>query len=395
MKKKKNNDRLISAICFLSAVVILFVTGRVLATPNSSGILLGMSMPKLYETSERLTQKLALLLTMPSISFDGSGGRLYTSDIWEFFYAQQESTPSQESEPEQQEEVPVELSDILESLEADEVFAPYTGDMAETGVEVLALNMHPSDAANYITWSLSYIKNKSIQTFDTDSLMRGKLDIGQKAADGAPEVLIYHSHTTEAYNTSGDIWYADTPTHSIDAENNVVAVGEVFAQTLTSMGIETIHCTDRQDTTYTESYKMSYQTVEEYLEQYPSIRVVIDLHRDAVSGSNGAQYRPVVQVDGLQTAQVMVVVGVGDNEAAANEHWQDNLRFGITLNDTLEQLYPGITRALAVRTSHFNQQLSKGALLIEVGMVGNTLTEAKRAAYFTALALSEVMEENG
>ena len=105
----------------------------------------------------------------------------------------------------------------------------------------------------------------------------------------------------------------------------------------------------------------------------------------------GLKYRPVAEVDGMQVAQVMAVVGVGE----PNDHWQDNLRFSIALCDRLEQKYPGITRPMLIRTSHYNAHLSPGATLLEVGTCGNTLTEAKRTGVLVGTALAELIHENG
>jgi stage II sporulation protein P len=225
--------------------------------------------------------------------------------------------------------------------------------------------------------------------FDAAQIMAQPLEL-DGTRDG-PQVLIFHTHSREAYNETGEAFVAPDVTHNNDTTRSVVAVGAILAQTLEAGGIEVIHCTDIFDSTYTGAYSRSDAAVTAILEQNPSIRVVLDLHRDAVYTSEGGKYRPVVEKDGMDVAQIMMIAGTGNDEDDVNPHWQDNVRFGLTLQSEVEAICPGITRAMMVRTSTYNQNRSKGALLIEVGTTGNTLTEAKRSAYYIGQALCQVL----
>ena len=269
----------------------------------------------------------------------------------------------------------------------DEVFEP-----AE-GYEVLKTDLHPQgENAAYTKWENVYIRNQSEQTPDVDSLMREKPSLNFKTAEG-PLVLIYHTHTTEAYNTTGENYTSESPTHSTDNEKNTVAVGKAFADALSALGIQSVHCTERLDTSYNDAYDVSYATIEKYLEEYPSIKIVIDMHRDSIVDSENIKYRPVTDIQGIDAAQLMMVVGM--STYTENEYVGKNFSFAVNLANILEKNYPGITRSVMLKNSTFNQELSANSILVEMGTTGNTLTEAKRSAIFLASAVAQLLYENG
>ena len=205
-------------------------------------------------------------------------------------------------------------------------------------------------------------------------------------ADG-PTVLILHTHTTESY-TKGGADYTETSAYrTLDDRYNMIAVGEQVMQILTDYGIHAIHDTELHDyPSYNGSYNHARKSIQHYLEQYPSIRLVLDLHRDA-SGDLSKQFRPVAAVNGQNTAQLMVVMGTNAS-GLKHPNWEDNLSLGLKLHAQLERIAPGITRPLCLRSSRFNQDLSPGALLIEVGAAGNSQEEALRGARILAEAIA-------
>lgn len=366
-------------------VMGLTVVGNLLTGAWGTSTLLGMSLPGVYANESILSPKVMVALAMPSFSGEyGSYSRFLSSGFTEYFYEGEPETPPAE-------QTPADYTEILESLAADETFAPVDETLAQYTREVQAINLHPSDSSGDERWSNVFMRNQSEQTYDPDSLMREKLNLSLKPAEEGPQVLIYHTHGSEAFNTTGDIYYTNQSMNTKDVSRNVVAVGEVLEQTLSALGVEAIHCDKLHDESYNDAYTNSRKSIEQYLEEYPTIKVVIDLHRDSMVSENEVKYRPVVEVDRMQVAQVMAVVGVGE----PNDHWQDNLRFSIALCDRLEQKYPGITRPMLIRTSHYNAHLSNGATLLEVGTCGNTLTEAKRAGVLVGTALAELIHENG
>ncbi|MBQ7329448.1 MAG: stage II sporulation protein P [Oscillospiraceae bacterium] len=193
-----------------------------------------------------------------------------------------------------------------------------------------------------------------------------------------PTVLIIHSHTTESYN-SGD--YVETsPYHTLDANHNMLSIGSYLADLLEKGGISVIHDTAVHDNpSYDLSYTNSRRSVQEYLKRYPSIRLVLDLHRDSYEDAAGNQVAHTVFSQGETLAPLMFVVGT-DYGGLTHPQWQENLSLALKLQTQLESFCPGICRNLNLRTQRFNQDLSVGSLLIEVGASGNTHAQALKAA---------------
>lgn len=202
----------------------------------------------------------------------------------------------------------------------------------------------------------------------------------------SPTVLILHTHTTESYTKNGED-YAETALYrTLNETYNMLSVGDAVAEILAQAGIGVIHDREIHDyPSYSGSYIHSRRSTEEILEQYPSIQLVLDLHRDALE-KNGEQFRPVAQVDGESSAQLMFVVGT-DISRQSHKNWQENLALALKLQVLLQRISPGIMRPLNLRSQRFNQDLSPGALLVEVGAAGNTREEALRAAGKLAEAL--------
>ena len=196
---------------------------------------------------------------------------------------------------------------------------------------------------------------------------------------GKPTVLIIHTHTTESYtNTTGD--YAETSAfRTLDERYNMLSVGDALAQVLEKGGITVIHDREIHDyPSYNGSYAHARKAIQTYLSEHPTIQLVLDLHRDA-SGDLNNQFRPTAKVDGASAAQLMLVMGTN---ASGGNHpiWEKNLSVGLKLHAQLERTAPGITRPISLRAQKFNQDLTEGSLLIEVGAAGNTHDEAIRAA---------------
>lgn len=209
-----------------------------------------------------------------------------------------------------------------------------------------------------------------------------------KAACSLPLVLIYHTHGTEAFAECEEDNY-----RSSNTDENIVAVGRVLADSLNEAGIPTIHCETMHDIkNYNTSYESSGKTIAEYLKRYPSIKYVLDIHRDGLERADGTVMVPVSTTYGIESAQVMIVVG-SDENGADHPDWQDNLSFALMLQREMYSLDASSIRAINLRASSFHQQCSPGALLLEIGSNGNTLDQAKNAAELCARALSAVIKE--
>lgn len=196
-----------------------------------------------------------------------------------------------------------------------------------------------------------------------------------------PTVLILHTHSTESYTRSGEDYEETSAWRTLDERYNMLSIGSRVAEILTENGIPTLQDRELHDyPSYNGSYTDARETIRGYLEEYPSIQLVLDLHRDA-SGEGSSQMRPRVLLDAGSCAQLMVVLGTNYKQYA------DNLSLGLKLQAQLERQAPGITRPLQLRAARFNQDLSPGALLIEVGAAGNTHAEALLAAQELANAI--------
>lgn len=208
-----------------------------------------------------------------------------------------------------------------------------------------------------------------------------------------PQVLIMHTHATESYESAEKDWYDTSYTaRSLDCEQNMTAVGRELCAVLNAGGINTIQDTTLHDyPSYNGSYSRSRATVESYLEKYPSIKVVLDVHRDAIENS-GARIKPVAEINGMKAAQLMIICGADDGTMGMPNYLQ-NLRFASRLQNSIESAYPGLTRPVLFDYRNYNQQLTTGSLLLEVGGHANTLEEAKYTARLVGQAMINLFNE--
>lgn len=206
--------------------------------------------------------------------------------------------------------------------------------------------------------------------------------------NGEPAVLILHTHGCESYTKTADQNYKESGNfRTRNKEYNLIAVGKLLAERLEEAGIGVIHDTVcHDDPSYDDAYKSARASAKEYLERYPSIQLVLDLHRDAATYSDGTQYATGVTVDGQRIAELMLVMGT-DSSGLHYPNWRDNLSVALKVLAQLETEAPGITRTTTLRTSRYNQDLHGAMLLVEVGSAGNTLDQAKAAVEYLAKAI--------
>lgn len=197
-----------------------------------------------------------------------------------------------------------------------------------------------------------------------------------------PTVLILHTHSTESYTKNGEDYAETSSWRTLDEHYNMLSIGRHVADILARQGITALQDTQLHDyPSYNGSYTHARKSIEEYLEAYPSIQLVLDLHRDASAGGSG-QMRTLAQVDGQPCAQLMLVLGTN------HKNYEQNLSLALKLHALLEANSSGIMRPLQLRGQRFNQDLSPGALLIEVGAAGNSHGEALLAAEQLAEAIA-------
>ena len=226
----------------------------------------------------------------------------------------------------------------------------------------------------YSTRSLPRVHNGGKTQADYRSLLEADWRF-DPAPDG-PQILILHTHSCEAYTPGPEEPSVNDDFRTLDTEYSVVAVGDELTETLEGLGFTVIHDRSLYDyPAYNGAYDRSGAAVEAWLEAYPSLRVVIDLHRDSLGGKRTEYVLP----DGTKTAQVMLLLTTGEN-GLYHPEWKQNLTLGLEVQSELEYRYPGLARPLYLSPARYNQQLSTGSFLAEIGTEANSLTEAKRAA---------------
>lgn len=206
-----------------------------------------------------------------------------------------------------------------------------------------------------------------------------------------PSVLIFHTHGTEAFVTTDDYTYEEAggSFRTRDEACNMLAVGDELTRLLNEAGIHAVHDRTLYDyPDYTASYDTARTGLEKQLEQYPTVKLVIDLHRDSVEQEDGSQWATKATVNGVSSAQVMLVMGTDIYYAHPN--WEKNLSIALKLHAVMEKNHDGITRPLDLRRQRFNQDLSTGAIIAEIGAAGNSLTEAKNAVSVLAEAIIQL-----
>ncbi len=232
------------------------------------------------------------------------------------------------------------------------------------------------------------------KTVDVSALLSGELPLKLQSAEAGPQILIMHTHTTEAYTMSGDDVYTETDTSRTTDENyNMVRIGEEMKAVFEACGLSVIHDTTTYDyPSYNGSYGRSLSGIQAYLEEYPTIAVVLDVHRDALIGSDGTAYATTTEIGGESVAQVMLVVGTNDS-GLEHPNWTDNMAVAVRLQAAMVSQSPGLARDIDLRSQRFNQHLTTGSVLVEVGTSGNTLQEALAGARLFAQAAAAVYLE--
>ncbi len=211
--------------------------------------------------------------------------------------------------------------------------------------------------------------------------------------NGEPQVLIMHTHTTESFEPYERNFYDNSFSYrTTDPSKNTVMIGEEIKKGLTKAGINTIHDTTIHDyPSYNGSYERSEQTVKSYLEQYPSIKIVLDIHRDALESNNNL-IQPVANINGKKAAQIMIISGCDDGTMGMPNYLQ-NFRLASLFQQQLEQDWSGLTRPILFDYRKYNQHLTTGSLLIEVGSHGNTLDQVKYSGELIGKSLAKALLE--
>ena len=298
-----------------------------------------------------------------------------------------------------------EISDLLQQAEEEPETpapAPVTEPVQEEPQEtpapagtdngVPAKTLVPTDPSGYTVCGKVYISNSTKYTLSNEELLK---PFGAELTGEAPQILILHSHGSEAYTPAADdgiVWSGECRT--TDTRYNVVRMGDAMAEVFGQAGISVLHDRTLYDyPEYAGSYDRSLAAIDKYLKKYPSIRFVLDVHRDAIETSGGSQVKVISEIDGQGTASQLTLVVGSDGGGLSHPDWMENLRLAVAIQEQALTDYPTLMRPLLLRNSRYNQHATTGSLLVEVGTAGNAPEEAELAARLFAGEMVTVLNE--
>lgn len=274
--------------------------------------------------------------------------------------------------------------------------APDNDDQVDTPLQppvsqddILEMTGVGQEGGQYLSQNGVYLYDRTGKGLDESVFTAGMVHF---TLGEGPQILIVHTHGSEAYSQTDGLTYQESdPYRTTDCSHNMVRVGEEMAQIFRENGFEVIHDTNLYDyPAYDGAYDRSGAAVKDWLAKYPTIKIILDVHRDALVGTDGSIYKLVSEENGEKVAQVMLVVGT-DGSGASHPYWIDNLALAIRYQQELVSDYVSLARPVVLRNSRYNQNLSTGSLLVEVGGHGNTLTEALAGARLFAQSVSQVL----
>ena len=260
---------------------------------------------------------------------------------------------------------------------------------ADNGVP--ARTLVPTDPSGYTVAGRAYITNSTDYSLAPPDLLE---PFAAQLTPEEPQVLILHTHGSEAYTPAPGtevVWSGNHRT--TDSRYNVVAVGDAMAEVLGEAGISVIHDRTLYDyPSYSGAYDRSLAAIQSYLAQYPTIRFILDVHRDAIEDGQGNQYKVVSAIEGEGTAAQLTLVVGSDGSGLTHPHWKENLRLAVAVQQDALACYPTLMRPILLRNSRYNQHATTGSLLIEAGAAGNSPEEAVLAGRLFAQRMAEVLQ---
>lgn len=269
---------------------------------------------------------------------------------------------------------------------------PYPESLESRDGAITAMSYGVFNGDNYIDLTAGQVRNvTSVQnsTLIKESRIEPSFAVPQ---GGEPLVLIMHTHATESYEPrERDFYDKSFNSRTTDASKNMIAVGDALTRQLEAAGIGVIHDTTLHDyPSYNDSYDRSRETVTKILEEYPSIQIVLDIHRDAIERQSGERIAPVAEINGKNAAQVMIISGCDDGTMGM-PNYLENFRFACALQRQLETDWQGLTRPVLFDYRKYNQDLTTGSLLIEVGGHANSIDQAVYSGELIGKSLAKLL----
>lgn len=384
---------------FFSSVLLVLVLLLVFGSTGGQKLYLPLFTYMLYEndgTSWLLGDSLMRLLPICGYAreINGTAGEIppYESNYL-YLLPDEEGGSLSENEPFPEDEAS--MDGVFSDTEFDEA-AALRELFEEENAQVYQYSFTPAIQAASYDWDAMQDYDQLISTFysiDANALagsdlfdletLRGRDVSIDKTAEG-PQILIYHTHSREAFADS----------EPGNPSQTIVGVGDFLTRILTEeYGYSVLHITEEYDTVRDDAYARSLPALEQILAEYPTIQVVIDLHRDAGSASRDM----VVEIDGRRTARFMFFNGIsrskktGEISYLSNPNLAGNLALSFQMQVKAGEYYPGLTRKIYVREYRYNMHLRERSLLIELGDENNTVEEAMNACYPLAHILDMVL----
>lgn len=245
----------------------------------------------------------------------------------------------------------------------------------------------------YYTAEGVLVKNETTYDFNPMQLLDEALKFD--FSGNGPQILIVHSHSSESYTATEKNYYLPSdPDRTEDVNYNIVRIGTEIASVLKKNGINALHNTTLHDyPSYNGSYKRSLATVEDYLKKYPSIKIVLDIHRDAIVKADGTKIKLVTEINGEKAAQIMLLSG-SDQGGLEHPNWRENLKFAMKLQKKFNSMYPNLARPVSFTKERYNTHTTYASIIVEVGTTGNTLEEALVSAKCIGNVVTEFVKDN-
>lgn len=268
-----------------------------------------------------------------------------------------------------------------------------TSDTSNSAAEQTFLVTESLYRESNMSYDNFYVKNATDLSIDLGGYLHADLPFEYEDTS-EPQVLIVHTHATESY-MSEDLGYYYESFYPRDTDDNynVVRVGKAITEKLEQSGISVIHCTEHHDEPqYLGAYDNSAESINYYLNEYPSIKIVLDIHRDSITTDEGEKIKPTFVYNNKKAAQIMIMCGNDNYGYYDFPDWEQNMSLAVKLQSTAETKFPGMTRPLYFGNFMYNMNLAPGSLLIEIGTDANTLDEAVYSGEMLGEVITDVLK---
>jgi len=232
------------------------------------------------------------------------------------------------------------------------------------------------------------VMNQTKYSIDINKLLNEPLKFSTNKK--GPQILIYHTHTTERFlENIKELTMKNISSRTYNNKYNVVRVGDALTSNLKKYDIDVLHNTTVHDKDYNSSYVNSLKTLTSYVDKYSSLKLTIDLHRDAIGDG---KLRVVKKINGKDVAQIMFVIGT--DSKLSNPKWRENLKLAIKVQARLNEICPGLAKPIYISKNRYNQHLVNGSVIVEIGGDGNVIDECVRSTNYLAQAINDVLYKN-